>query len=771
MNTPLAPLARSCGLALSLALAATVALAQTTAVSPATEKQPTGDTIQLEKFTVTTALDRYSDTMSSAAMKTPVAQTDLAFTVQVLNSAFLNDVRASRLEDAFGYVIGLNKQGPAINQFTLRGFSAAGSNIQSVQVDGLAGPTSRFASPPAINVDRMEVLKGPTSVLYGQNNPGGMINVITKSPQATRRTTLSTFVSTYEGQTSGFGDAFSYTASVDSTGAIDDAKRWLYRLIVSYEDQGSFRDFYYQKNKYFYPSLTYRWNADSFLTLKGDYAREDRQANDGLAVPLLDASLLPPINVSYDAPDGIDTDYGEYLTTSFQTRLMDRWTVRANYRTTYHTDSRRAYEHAQQAIVSNNNNYLLSTIGRRLRFQDNVKRFNFLDANVFGDFGQEKFRHTVIAGVNGGKEYLDTDTIAQGGTIPAIPAVNLYTSVPDVAAAATYPTVFTAAGLNAQRRRQTDFWNYGYYVSDQISIGKLFDASLGLRHDKQDSYQKTTARSTGAQSGLKQSASKTLPSAGLVFHPTSEISLYASYCEGFKPQAPGNVDINDNPNFPPETSTQVEFGLKFDALNHRLNGGVSVYDIKKKNVLTATGTTSPTGSPISNLSGLQEAKGIEVSVTYLPRPNWQIQTGYTYIDATVKTSTTVTLPGALLDNTPKHSGNLFTRYNLPEGRFKGLGLSLGVIYAGERQAIITNVARTVTVNPTTGIATVTGPLALPGYTRVDAGLYYRQGRFDYALNFGNVFDETYIAGAIPADATRLSPGEPRKITLSIKFDL
>lgn len=768
MNYYVAPVSRGVGLILAFAFLAALSVAQTKPASAPEEKIP-GETIQLEKFSVTTALDRYSDTMSAAAMKLPVAQTDLPFTVQALNAAFLNDIRTSRLEDAFGYVVGLNKQGPAANQFTLRGFSAAGSNLQSLQIDGLPGPSSRFASPPSINVDRMEVLKGPTSVLYGQANPGGMINVITKSPQPVQRTTLSAYASTYEGQTSGFGDAFSYTTSLDTTGAIDDAKHWLYRFILSYEDQDSFRDYYYQENKYIYPSLTYKWNADTFVTIKADYVREVRQANDGLAVPFLDANLLPAINVSYDAPDGEDTDYGESLTALFQTRLHDRWTALATYRTTYHTDTRAAYEHAQQAIVSNNNNYRLSTIGRRLRLQGNVKRFNFIDANIFGELGPDTFKHTLIAGVNGGKEYLDTDTIAQGGTTPAITAVNLYASVPDIAS--TFPTVFTAAGLTAQRRRQTDFWNYGYYASDQISVGKYFDASLGVRYDRQDSYQKTTARATGAQSGLKQSLSKTLPSAGLVFHPTADLSLYASYCEGFKPQAPGNVDITNNPNFPPETSSQVEFGIKVDALDHKLTGGVSYYDIKKKNVLTATGTTSPTGNPIANLSGLQEAKGVEVSVSYLPKPYWQIQAGYTYIDAKVKTSTTATLPGARLDNTPKHSGNLFTRYNLPEGRFKGLGFGLGVIYAGERQAIITNVVRTVTVNATTGIATVTGPLALPGYTRVDVGLYYKRGRFDYALNVGNLFDETYISGAIPADATRLSPGDPRKITFSIRYNL
>lgn len=771
MNIPPASVARCLRLALGLAFAANLASAQTTPETTKDEVTPSGATIELEKFTVTTSLGRYIDSSSAAAMKFAIPQIDLPFSVQGLNASFLTDVRSSRLEDAFGYVVGLNKQGPAANQFTLRGFSAAGSNLQSLQIDGLPGPSSRFASPPTINVDRMEVLKGPTSVLYGQANPGGLVNIITKSPQAVRHTVLSAFLSTYAGQTSSLGNAFSYTTSFDTTGPIDSAKHWLYRLIVSYEDQNSFRDYYYQRNKYIYPSLTYQWSKDTFLTLKADYVREDRQANDGLAVPFLDASLLPPINVSYTAPDAKDTDYGESATLQFQTRFADRWTARVAYRATYHTDTRSALEHAQGAIVSNNTDYHLSTIGRRLRLQENVKRYNFIDANVFGDVGSEKFKHTLIFGVNGGKEWLDTNTIAQGGTTPAITAVNIYRSVPDVPAIPTYPTVFTAAGRAAQRRRQTPFWNYGYYGSDQVKVGKYFDASLGLRYDRQDSFQKTTATATGLQTGLKQSVSKVLPSSGLVFHPIPALSVYASYCEGFKPQAPGNVDINDNPNFPSETSSQREVGVKVETADHKISGGISAYDIKKKNVLTGTGTNAPSGNPIANLSGLQEAQGLEVNVAYLPKPYWQIQMGYTYIDARVKTSTTTTLPGALLDNTPRNSGNLFTRYNIPAGRLKGLGFGLGVISAGARQAIITNVPRTITVNTTTGAVTATGQLKLPGYTRTDLGFYYKRGHFDYALNIGNIFDRTYIAGAIPADATRLNPGDPRKITFSIRYDL
>jgi iron complex outermembrane receptor protein len=731
---------------------------------------PSDNIVKLDAYNVTTTLDHYTDVTAASAMKMPVAQLDLPFSVQGLNSAFLNDIRTSRLEDAFGYITGLNKQGDAANQFTLRGFTAAGSNLQSLQIDGLPGPTSRFASPPSINVERLEVIKGPTSVLYGQANPGGLLNVITKSPKLNKGTVLSTSISTYDGQTSSFGNATSYTTSFDTTGPIDIEKHWLYRLVVSYEDQKSYRDYYFQKNKYIYPSLTYRWNANTSLTIKGDYTREDRQANDGLAVPFLNAALLPAINVSYTAPDARDTDYGESLTALFNSRLSDNLSISAMYRSTYHTDTRNAEEVAQQTITSNASNYLLSSIARRLRLQSNVKRYNFLDANTTYNFSTNYFKNTAMIGVNGGKEWWDFTTIAQGGTTPALTAINLYNSVPNINLIPTYPTIYTAAGLAAQRRRQTPFWNYGMYASDQIKIGDKFDLSLGIRHDKQDAYQKTTVI-TGSITGIKQTVAATVPSTGIVYHFNQDVSTYISYCEGFKPQAPGNVDVTDSPNLPAETSTQTEVGLKADAFNHAVSGTVSVYDIKKKNVLTATGQTSYSGNPIANLSGLQESKGVEFTLAFQPKPYWQIETGYTYIDARVKASLTSTIIGAILDNTPHNSANVWTRYNIPDGTFKGLGFGLGYVYAGTRQAIITNIPTTITINPTTSAVTSTGRLLLPSYSKLDFGIYYKYKRFDYAVNLSNILDRTFISGAIPGDATRLRPGDPRKVVFSLRYNL
>lgn len=725
---------------LGLSLPAATGFAQ---AAPAPRPNPAPEEIvRLDEFTVTSSLASYAEKTSSATGKVPMDTLDVAASVQVLNAAFLADTRASRLEDVFGYVTGLNKQGTNANAFTLRGFAAAGSNLQSVQVDGMPGPPSRFASPPTVNVERLEVLKGPTSVLYGQANPGGMINIVTKSPKATRQNVFSTFLSTYAGQTSGFGDTFSWTASVDLTGPIDEAKRWLFRVVASYEDQESFRDYYYQKNKYFYPSLTWRPSPDTSVTVKYEWVREDRQATDGLAVPFLNAHLLPPINTNYQAPNALDTDYGDSWVLNAQTRVLDTWTARFTYRRTVHDDSRTALETAQGAIVANTTNYLLSTIRPRYRVQENEKDYDFIDANIWGTVGPEKFQHTLIAGINGGREWLRTNRLAFG---PFTAPVNLYASVPNVAV--VYPTNPTG-----QQDRQTPFWNYGAYVSDQIKLGRHWNASIGFRREKQDSYQKEITPTTVR--GIKQSMSDTLPTYSLMFKPWTGVSLYATYCEGFKPQAPGNVDINNDPNFPPETSQQQEFGVKVDALGGRLTGNVAVYEIEKQNVLTATGTTSPSGNPIANLSGLQRSKGVELGVGYLPVPNWQVQLGYTYIDARVITSTTATIVGARLDNTPRNSGSLWTRYNFDQGSLRGLGVGLGVVHTGRRHAIITN-------NPA-------ARLELPGFTRADVGLYYTTRRVDYALNVSNVTDKTYVAGALPGGADRLNPGEPRRVTLSAR---
>src|SRR5258708_1150203 len=171
--TPHCPIFAKC-LAISLMLTPLMLSAQET-------KE---EIINLDEFKVSTTVGSYEERSTSAGTKIPMDLKDLAGTLQVLNASFIGDKRAQSLEDLYPYIVGMTRESPAAAAFTLRRFTNHSTNtlINNLQTDGLPGGASRFGSPTTANVERVEVLKGPSSVLYGSMNPGGMINIVTKQP-------------------------------------------------------------------------------------------------------------------------------------------------------------------------------------------------------------------------------------------------------------------------------------------------------------------------------------------------------------------------------------------------------------------------------------------------------------------------------------------------------------------------------------------------------------------------------------------------------------
>jgi len=139
------------------------------------------DATDVETVVVVGQQNNYLNPQVSTATKTDIDPLDTAQTVNVINQQFLEDIRAESLDDAYGYTTGLTRTGVSANSFTLRGMDA---DLNSIQVNGLPGLASRFGSPTTANVERIEILKGPASIMYGQIEPGGLINIITKKPQA-----------------------------------------------------------------------------------------------------------------------------------------------------------------------------------------------------------------------------------------------------------------------------------------------------------------------------------------------------------------------------------------------------------------------------------------------------------------------------------------------------------------------------------------------------------------------------------------------------------
>ncbi|HKB91740.1 MAG TPA: TonB-dependent receptor, partial [Opitutaceae bacterium] len=225
-----------------------------------------------------------------------------------------------------------------------------------------------------------------------------------------------------------------------------------------------------------------------------------------------------------------------------------------------------------------------------------------------------------------------------------------------------------------------------------------------------------------------------------------------SYAESFKPTPPQIVD-GYGKGFPPEKANQKEVGAKVDLLHNQLGLLVSVYDITRNSVSEPVPQLfDANGIQVyRNLS--QTSKGVEVSVNYQPIPNFQVQIGYSYDDARISQSAQPTSMNAEIANAPRHSANLWTRYNFVDSTLRGFGVGLGLIHTGRRNGVLSN-------DPA-------AMLTIPSNTRADLAFYYKWKRYDFSIFVSNVTDQAYIASADAA--TDVVPGAPRKITASVKY--
>ena len=492
--------------------------------------------------------------------------------------------------------------------------------------------------------------------------------------------------------------------------------------------------------------------------MKGESSKDTRQQDDGVIPIFTNGTAFGENATYYTAPlktiyqDSTDRglDYGRALAAFFQTRL-GAWTLHIQSRSVWHVDQVREWSVNNANVFNPKATFATPTTTLRRQYNNvrNGHRYNYADANAFRRFGPEKFRNTVLLGVGGGGEAFLNQRIAFGPNAPASQAITLI-----------HPTLNLASAYPADGTGATDVRTYwtsvGEYVSDQIKIGDRAHLSFGVRHDgikihggNQRSLAKTAFDNTYS-TFTKQ--------AGLVYHLDSRYSVYGSWSQSLKPGANLAFDASGNSSFPPESGEQYETGLKFESPDKNLNVTLGIYQISRQNVLVATGTnfTVPTGNAqagqaISRLDGEQQSRGVELEVQWQPQPNWQFQTGAAYSKASItqsdKNPATV---GKDLANAPRLTGNLWTRYNVPSGWFKGLGFGGGLIYVGKAWA----------GDPTTSLY-----YRLKAWERVDGSIYYKWKRYDFALNIQNLLDKRYISSA--QSALTLNVGEQSRVTLSV----
>ena len=227
---------------------------------------------ELQQVTVTANFIRPG---GQSALKMNVPVKDVPFALVDYSQAFMKAVDTTQLTDLYGYMSGVQRAGPSGYDITIRGFTSSSTDPNSVLMDGLPGLPARTASPETSDLERVEIVKGPSSVLYGQAQPGGFINLITKKPQRRYQTTATLRANTYDGDGIAFGKKNGYTGIVDTTGPLVSSGQLLGRAIVQYDDNQSFRAFVLNKDFMFAPSVTWRLSERTKATLLLEYRKED----------------------------------------------------------------------------------------------------------------------------------------------------------------------------------------------------------------------------------------------------------------------------------------------------------------------------------------------------------------------------------------------------------------------------------------------------------------------------------------------------------------
>lgn len=766
----------SCGKVLKHALPAVclvtrVAILHAQATDPAAANPPASnsDSSKLQQVVISTTIGTYHEGVSMMAAKLPMNTMDLPSSLSILNQHAIHDMEAVTLTDVVNYVTGATQSQESINGFSFRGFTNTGSYTQNIEFDGLQGATLKKASLSAADVEAIEFLKGPNSILYGQMNPGGLLNIITKSPLEVARYSVRSSLGVYAGRY-GSGAPLTKDLVLDATGPVFGSHKLLYRMIVDGSSEPDSRMGNRDAGVSIYPSLTYRWSDVTYLTVKGEDSHDQRRQDDGM-VPIFDGPTVAvpvggkltktaaygptatwytaPLNTIYQNSSDWAKDYGQSFSTLFTT-AFDNWTLNFQSRSVWHVDQLNEWTIDNANVYYPTSQYAVPTSRLRRQFNNvrNGHRYNYADLNLNRTFGSDRFSDTVLLGVGGGAEGFFNSRLAFGPNSTVAQAVTLIDPTLDQYG---YPPIGTGASANQVRQAAL-----GEYLSDQMKIGDLFNISLGVRHDLLRTYGLNLLQPVSTR--FWHSIDPVTKQAGIVWHVVRAVSLYADYSESVKPQTTIAYDQHGNSSFPAEGGRQYEGGVKFENARRNLNLSLAVYKIDRTNVVVPSGTNftvqtgnAIVGQAISRLDGKQTSKGVEAEFQWQPLSYWQLQGGYAHDHAYIAQSITNPFTiGQDLVNAPRNSANFWSRFNVPQGRLVGLGFGLGVVYVGTQWA---------------GDPTTTRYYLLPSWTRVDAAAYYKfSRRYDIALNVHNLLDKQYILAA--ESANELVPAEQRLITLS-----
>lgn len=722
MPQPLRASPLPAALLVALALPA-AALAQTTPADTSTDAQSKAKTLNTVHVTGSVIGGHYDADNSSIGAKAPAALRDIPQSVVVVNRDLLDAQGATSFQDALrnvpGITIGGAEGGQIGNNINLRGFTAR----TDIYLDGFRDPGQYYRD--TFDLSAIEVLKGPSSMLFGRGSTGGVINQVSKEPELKAFGSVSATVGT--------DDRYRTTADVNQPLSDTSAMR----VNVFGQDLHSTRDVMANKDYGIAPSLRFGIGTPTQITLSALLQRNDDTPDYG----------LPPINgrpahVNPDHWYGLTDDRTKQNVNSFNARIEHTFnpdvTLRSQLQYSQYTTNAR--ETAANSVVTaagvtlnktagNPTNLPLQDLYVQLASHDRVIHDKILDSqtDLVTKFDTGSLEHTLISGIELAHETYNN----QGCTRNGLPLLSLLDPVQE----STPANVTTSIGNRANSTADTA----AAYLNDSIKLNDQWMLVAGLRRDR---FKADISNTVSLPAYAAQTVYFTSVRGGLIYQPSESQSYYVSYGTSFDPSLEQLTLTNGTQNLAPEKNRSYEIGGKWDLLGDTLQLTAALFNLEQTNARTQTSS----GEYV--LDGNIRVRGAEFGASGHITEHWQVFSGYTYMNAKIIKALDGT-QGNIPANTPRNTATLWSTYSFAHDWDAGGG----VTYMSQRYAANTN------------------RVSAGGYTRWDATLAYHQPSYDVRLNALNLTNKKYFDALIPSDGGRSVPGIGRTamVTFTYKF--
>jgi iron complex outermembrane receptor protein len=717
---------------------------------------------QLQAVEVTGRKEQtYKNSYAFSGTKTETPLRYVPQAISYVTKEVMLDRQAFKNSDVVKNISGVNQFSYNNNDFVLRGFRAS-----NTMINGLRVSSSGWNQSLIPHVERVEVIKGPASALFANTDPGGTVNIVTKKPLDENRKSINFTTGSYN----------TYRLATDFTGPMNESKTLLYRLNFAYQNAESFRVLQGGQDVVVAPSISFipdeKTHVNIDLVFMSSVGKLDR------GQPIFGATAgtqlnSTPISFALGKKSDYIKELNMYSTLSLTRKLTDWLSFNASYMKFMYNEDLMEHRTSNSYGIDADGKTIptlmqMQTIRRQTRnYTDNVSAY-FISA-----FNTGKFEHKLLVGYDhilfhtalGNSNYNAGGFINAAGNgivltksgtpaaydpknrslymikdnmpVPNVPFFNLENPDYNITDISRYYNISSAV-------TPSRYYADGVYIQEQFKFGK-WNGLLGLRMEHYTDMLDYTLKT---EKKVKQKA--LIPRVGLVYTPTQWVSLYGTYTEGYQPQSAGTIgapEIYGGP-FDPLISNMIEGGAKMEYFKKRLAVNLAIYRIEQNNVLVNAGATDNLN--LLRQIGQQRATGLELDAYGQITPELSLTANIAFNKAEITKSTNEAEVGKIFPNAPRKQGGFWAKYKFPQKALSGLAVGVGSNFVTER-----------TTNDTKN------NLKLPGYTLLDAAIYYNVDKFRISFNLNNAFDKTHWVGGF--DYNRLFPGAPRNFLIGIGY--